>query len=250
MLRAPPQLAQYLSAGYFLSRLVDPVRPGQRVITLGHDHSPRRFFPETWALSWCKEQPERRVGHARQFGIAETDLGRVHAWADADFGKTFGAWDVIFSIEDARSMARRFLTGAEGLELWGLGVRRAVLEDLREGTEPPPQVPGYAPTGASGVHLTAELGQPLAPGGTPLGHEPLIAEVGCSFNSPASLHLDEAAVWSRLGIRLNDLGLIDSYEEALAGCREFGSEKVAGPDALSAWFPGLIVRYPVESPRR
>jgi hypothetical protein len=241
-------LDEYQSAGYFLSRLVEPVRLGQRVITLGHDHSPRRFFPESWALSWCKEQPEHRVRNARQFGIAETDLGRVHAWADAAFGKAFGAWDVIFHIEDARSMARSFLAGAQGLELWGLGVRRSVLEELREGTEPPPQVPGYAPTGSSGVHLTTVLGQPLAPGGTPLGHEPLIAEVGCSYNSPAALHLDEAAVWGRLGVRANEHGLIDSYDEALAGCREFASEEVAGPDPLSGWFPGLIVRYPLESP--
>ncbi|MBK9516173.1 MAG: hypothetical protein IPO09_02245 [Anaeromyxobacter sp.] len=239
-------LDEYLSAGYFLSRLVDPVRPGHRAITLGHDHSPRRFFPESWALSWCKEPPERRVRDAQQFGIAGADLARVHAWADAAFGKAFGAWDVIFRIEDARTIARMFLSGAQGLELWGLGVRRSVLEGLQQGTEPPPQVPGYAPTGASGVHLTTELGQPLAPGGTPLGHEPLIAEVGCSFNSPASLHLNEAAVWNRLGIRPNEHGLIDSYDEALAGCREFASAEVAGPAPLSAWFPGLIVRYPLE----
>jgi len=242
------QLDQYLSAGYFLSRLVDPVRPGHRAITLGHDHSPRRFFPESWALSWCKEQPEHRVRNAQHFGIAEADLGRVHAWADAAFSKAFGAWDVIFRIEDARSVARSFLAGAQGLELWGLGVHRSVLQELREGTEPPPQVPGYAPTGASGVHLTAELGQPLAPGGTPLGHEPLIAEVGCSFNSPASLHLDEVAVWSRLGVQPNGHGLIDSYDEALAGCREFASAKVAGPAPQSDWFPGLLVRYPIAFP--
>lgn len=246
MASAPPQLDRYLAAGYFLSRLVEPVRPGHRAITLGHDHSPRRFFPETWALSWCKEPPESRVHDAQLFGIAEADLGRVHAWADAAFGKQFGAWDVILRIEDARAMARRFLAGAQGLELWGLGVHRSVLEALRGGTEPPPQVPGYAPTGASGVHLATELGRPLAPGGTPLGHEPLIAEVGCSYNSPASLHLDEAAVWGRLGVQANEDGLIDSYEDALAGCREFASEEVAGPDPLSNWFPGLIVRYRIE----
>lgn len=234
---------EYLSAGYFLSRLVDPVQLGHRAITLGHDHSPRRFFPESWALSWCNEPPERRVRDAQQFGIAEADLARVHAWADKAFGKEFGAWDVIFRIEDARTIARMFLSGAQGLELWGLGVRRSVLEDLREGTEPPPPAPGYAPTGASGVHLTAELGQPLAPGGTSLGHEPLIGEMGCSFNSPASLHLDEAAVWSRLGVQPNEYGLIDAYDEALAGCREFAGAKVPGPAPLSDWFPGLIVRY-------
>jgi hypothetical protein len=245
---AAPQLDRYLSAGYFLSRLVDPVRPGHRAVTLGHDHSPRRFFPESWTLSWCGDPPERRICDARQLDIAEADLGRVHAWADAAFGKVFGAWDVIFRIEDARTIARMFLPGAQGLELWGLGVRRSVLEDLREGTEPPPQVPGYAPTGASGVHQIAELGLPLAPGGTLLGHEPLVAAVGCGFNSPVSLHLDEAAVWRRLGVRPNRHGLIDSYDEAFAGCLEFASAQVAGPAPQSRWFPGLIVRYPVESP--
>ena len=147
----------------------------------------------------------------------------------------------------ARTIARMFLSKAQGLELWGLGVRRPVLEDLREGTAPPPQQPGYAPTGASGVHLVTELDQPLAAGGTPLGHEPLIADVGCSFNSPAALHLDEAAVWRGLGVQPNEHGLIDSYDEALAGCREFAGAKVAGPAPQSGWFPGLIVRYSLES---
>jgi hypothetical protein len=248
MASTPALLDQYLSAGYFLSRLVEPVPPGHRAITLGHDHSPRRFFPETWTLSWCRESAERRIRDAQHFGVAEADLGRVHTWADAAFSKVFGAWDIIFRIEDARTIARMFLSRAQGLELWGLGVRRSVLEDLRKGTEPPPQVPEYAPIGASGVHKIAELGQPLAPGGSPLGHEPLIAEVGCSFDSPASLHLDEAAMWSRLGVQPNEHGLIDSYDEALAGCREFASEEVAGPDPLSDWFPGLIVRYPLNSP--
>lgn len=131
MALTPPD--QYLSAGYFLSRLVEPVRPGHRTITLGHDHSPRRFFPESWALSWCREPPERRVHDAQQFGIAEADLGRVHAWADEAFGKVFGAWDVIFRIEDARTIARMFLSKAQGLELWGLGIRRPVLESYSRG---------------------------------------------------------------------------------------------------------------------
>lgn len=242
------QLGQYRAAGYFLSRLVDPLQPGQRTITLGHDHSPRRFFPESWALSWCNELPEHRLRSAQHFGIAEADLGRVHAWADAAFGKEFGTWDVIFRIDDARAMARSFLGGAQGLELWGLGVRHSILEDLRKGTTPPPPRPGFAPVGRSGVHLATELGFPLAPGGTALGHEPLIADAGCSFNSPASLHLDEASVWNRLGMRTNEHGLIDSYDEALAGCRVFASEEVAGPDPLSGWFPGLLVRYPIAFP--
>ena len=144
-------------------------------------------------------------------------------------------------------MASMFLSRAQGLELWGLGVHRSFVEALRDGTEPPAQAPGYAPTGASGVHLAAEMGRTLHSGGTPLGHELLIADVGCSFNSPASLHLDEAAVWSRLGVQPNEHGLIDSHAETLAGCHEFASAKVAGPAPQSDWFPGLIVRYPLES---
>jgi hypothetical protein len=237
----------YVSAGYFLSVLVDPPAPGHRAVTLGSDHSPRRFFPESWTLSWCGESPETRASKAREFGIAESELPRIHAWADGAFGKTFGAWDVIFRIEDAREMARMFLSKASGLELWGLGIRRSSVDDVREGTTPPAQTPGYAPVGASGVHQVTELSRPLASGGTPLGHEPLIAEVGCSYNAPASLHIDEAAVWARLGVQPNDLGLIDSYEDALAGCGEFTRFSVAGPAHQSEWFPGLIVKYPVES---
>jgi hypothetical protein len=248
MASTPVILDEYLSAGYFLSRQVEPQRQGDRAVTLGADHSPRRFFPESWTLSWCGDPSESRVRNAQLFGMTESDLDRVQAWADGAFGSVFGAWDVIFRIEDARAIARTFLSRAQGLELWGLGVHRSFLKELRDGTEPPAQVPGYAPSGASGVHLATEMGRSLAAGGTALGHEPLIAEVGCGFSSPASLHLDEAAVWSRLGVQLNEHGLVDSYAEALAGCREFATATLSGPAPQSDWFPGLIVRYSLESP--
>jgi hypothetical protein len=100
------ELRDYVAAGYFLSRhtgLRDCTGIQLRRITMAHDHSQRRFFPESWTLSWCGETREQRIEDAAVFGIAEGDLDEVIAWADESFGSLFGAWDVFFTLEDARA---------------------------------------------------------------------------------------------------------------------------------------------------
>lgn len=50
-----PNVTDYVAAGYFLSRYgaaQDCTGLQLRRMSMGHDHSQRRFFPETWTLSW------------------------------------------------------------------------------------------------------------------------------------------------------------------------------------------------------
>lgn len=77
-----PSVSDYISSGYFLSRYsggLDSTGLQLRRISMGHDHSLRRFFPETWALSWCRESRDQRVKEAAVFGISEADLDQVIA---------------------------------------------------------------------------------------------------------------------------------------------------------------------------
>src|SRR5690242_21771811 len=109
----------YVAAGYFLSRdsgAPDATGTELRPITVAHDHSRRRFFPESWTLSWCSESRPERLARAAVFGLAERELDAVMAWADRSFGSVFGAWDVFVRLEGAREAARSFLRRTEGLE--------------------------------------------------------------------------------------------------------------------------------------
>jgi hypothetical protein len=243
----PKTVRDYLASGYFLSRQVevaDCTGAQLRRSTLAHDHSQRRFFPETWTLSWCREDQEQRLRQAELFGISPEDLERVMAWADQSFEEVFGAWNVFFTLDGARAAAHSFLQNASDLELWGVGLHRALADTFCQRSGPPPQQPGYAPVGASAIHLaTCVRPAPLAEGGTVLGHEILISDVGCSFNSPESLHLDEQELFREANVLPNADGLIDSLDEALACCRLLERRSSETPAASAGWLPWLITRY-------
>ena len=240
----------YVSSGYFLSRYTgakDCTGIEMRRETLATDHSQREFFPNTWALSWCHTSRTEQVQKAAVFGITEQEIDSVIAWADRSFETDFGAWNVFFGLEEARAAARSMLGRAAELELWGAGLHRDLLSAYCDASKPPAQQPGYAPTGASGVHDAAcTRSALLAEGGVVLGHELLIDDQGCAFNSPESLHIEERDHFHVLGVAPNALGLIDSFDEALACARYLDSHAAATPHKITGWRPWLIVRYPLQ----
>lgn len=239
----------YVSAGYFLSRHTgarDCTGIELRRVTLAADHSQREYFPNAWTLSWCHTNRQEQIDKAAAFGIAERELDSVIAWADRDFGSAFGAWSVLFSLEDARAAARSMLGNAADLELWGIGLHRDLLNAYCDASRPPAPKPGYAPTGASGTHRAACIRPaPLAEGGSILGHELLIEGLGCTFNSPESLHLDEQELFRAMRVVPNRHGLIDSVDEAQACGRHLDAHAAEIPYPITGWLPWLIVRYPL-----
>jgi hypothetical protein len=242
-------LKEYIASGYFLSRYTsetDCAGIKIRRVSLAADHSQRDFFPDAWALSWCNKDRAEQIERAAVFGITEQELDQVIAWADRGFDTAFGAWNVFFRLDEAREAARAFLGKASGLELWGVGLHRDLVSAYCEASKPPEPEPGYAPNGASGVHeATCKLSAPLAEGGEVLGHELLIDDLGCCFNSPESRHMDELAVMRGKGVVPNALGLIDSFDEAAACARHCDSLTKGNAPLLTGWRPWLIVRYPL-----
>jgi len=239
----------YVSSGYFLSRYTGArgcTGVELRRETLAADHSQRVFFPGAWALSWCHADRPEQVQKAAVFGIPEPELDGVIAWADRSFDTVFGAWNVFFTLEEARAAARSMLGRAADLDLWGVGLHRDLVQAYCEASKPPAPQAGFAATGASGVHeVTCTRSSPLAEGGIVLGHELLIDDLGCAFNSPESRHLDEGALLRALGVVPNGLGLIDSFDEALACARHLDAVAAATPHRITGWRPWLIVRYPL-----
>lgn len=242
-------LSEYVSAGYYLSRYAgfhDCTGIELRRVTMACEHSQRKFFPGTWALSWCNDDDETRIAEAAHFGIGQEQLPGVIAWADDAFDRAFGAWNVFFRLEDAREAANRFLQQASDVELWGLGLHRSFLTEFTRTSAPPPSSPGYAPTGACGMHIAAcRISNPLEAGGMRLGHEVLIGQDGQGFNSPESRHLDECAMVEAVGIKTNEHGLIDRFEDAMACCKHLDSHAAETQHQITGWRPWLIVRYPI-----
>jgi hypothetical protein len=159
----------------------------------------------------------------------------------------FGAWNVFFGLEEAREAARSILGRAVDLELWGAGLHRDLLSAYCDASNPPAPQPGFAPIGASGIHeATCTRSAPLAEKGVVLGHELLIDDLACAFNSPESLHLGERDHLRFLGVVPNGLGLIDSFDDALACARRLDSVAAATPHPIIGWRPWLIVRYPIQ----
>jgi hypothetical protein len=211
-------------------------------VTVASDHSPRKFFPDAWALSWCGASRAEQVEEAAVFGIAERDLDRLVAWADESFETAFGAWNVFFTLEDARAAMGAFLDSATDVELWGVGLHRDLRFAYCDATKPSAPKPGFAPEGSSGVHIATCLRPaPLAAGGTILGHELLVIEAG-GWNSLESRHLDEGAILRAAGVVPNDSGLIDSFDQALACIKHLDSLEQT---RISGWLPWLLVRYPL-----
>lgn len=240
------EIRDYIAAGYFLSRWTDErdcTGTTARRVSMGHDHSQRRFFPETWTLPWCNEDQEDRVREAAVFGIPEADLGKVMAWAKGVFDSVFGAWDLFFKLDDTRGAARSFLRNAPDLELWGVGLHRSLAGTFCERSAPPPAEPGRVYVATALHRATCMSRSPLASGGTPLGHEVLIVSPGRTFNSPGSLHMDESELLADAGVISNVDGLIDSLDDALACCRLLDPAAAEARDESDLWLPWLIVRY-------
>jgi hypothetical protein len=239
-------LGEFIAGGYFLSRHVGPDWTGtpMRRVTLANGHTPRRYFPDDWTLSWCRQEREKRRAEAAGWGIDASDLDALTAWADGAFGVAFGAWNVLFTLDAARAVAHRWLARAPEVELWGVGLRRDLVRSYCAATAPPPPVPGYSPMGSGGTHLTAcARGAPLAAGGTPLGFEVLFEDLGSTFQSPQSLHCDEEEIFRAVGVTPNGHGLLATCEDALACCRYLVAEEATSAHPF-AWFPWLLVAYP------
>lgn len=239
-------LEDYVAAGYFLSRIAgEPDCTGiqLRRVSLGSDHSQRHFFPDAWAISWCKDTRDDRLEHAAVFGITDEQLDEVMAWADKGFEREFGAWSLFFTIESARAAALSMLGNAPELDIWGVGLPRSLLSSFLGESGSSPATPGSARRRAHGTHIDACLRSlPFAEGGEILGHE-ILAEGGTWLDSPESLHVDEQAMYKAVGVVPNGDGLIDSLDDALACCCDLtGCSPI--DFEITDWLPWLLVRYP------
>jgi len=237
-------LSDYLSGGYYIAKYIE--RPSyfpkdllpERIFSISKCIS--SFIPGTWAINWTVDEESERLERARYFGLSAEELKEITQWATDNFEVEFGAWCAFYSLYSAYNLRDRFLTGQNDLVIFGIGIHKSYFEVFTDAAKPPPQQPGYAPEGKTGVYTCVSKGKNIEPGGDVLGFELVNLEhglIGCSWLCNGL----ERVFHDRLGIAPNKEGFIDTFESA-SECVDLISRGDINAEP-GLWLPWLVVRY-------
>ena len=212
-----PRNTEFYCAGYQLTKFV-PRQSARsaallpdRIISLSECISP--FLPESWLLEWAHE--ENRAAMAAVWGLEGDSLKSLMKWAGANLDKEFGWPNIGFSLETVRFIKREFLQDSPEALVIGIGLHRSYADRLLDITKIPPQKPGYAPEGDTGLHTMVARREHMAEGGTILGFEPAsVGDLGRTIECSWLCNGLETDVQKELGISPNTNGLIQTFKDA------------------------------------
>jgi hypothetical protein len=225
------------AAGYIVTRQVP--RPAYMDASLLPSHILTAsecigdMFPSRWALSWTSMSKKDRLAAATKFGLAKEDLPRLNEHMTTAMSQNEFGWPCFWlSSHAACATVNEFVPAHSDLVLLGLGLPR----DLVDGF-----LTKMGAKDQSGVCTMLRSGKSLAPGGTPLGWEPLGYEWGGSFHSWLCNRLEREA-WAKLGIRPAPNGFLatEADARAVAGLAEQGNAEPV------PWLPFQIAEYKIE----
>jgi hypothetical protein len=237
------QLADFVSAGFFVTREVD--RPSyvstdllpDRMVSASACVAP--FIPDTWCIEWTQDTPECRAEDAKAFALDSAALGKVTAWVTPRFGKTIGCPNVLKDFDSAKDLVDLFLGSLLDVKVLELGLHRSMTEEFSREAEPPPQKPEFVSTGRQGVHEVILQGNPPAQGGNILGFEPLVFD--CSLSCSWLCNGLDTVVEQTLGIRPNQYGFIGTFDDARRCVAYISRDEVGAEPGL--WLPWLIIDH-------
>ncbi len=238
------RIADHIVAGYYLVRIAN--RPEyvsaelmpDRILSISDDIC--NSFPDTWVIDWTSENIEERIERASEFAIPAANLEKVVSWGTKTFSKAFAWPNVFYSVDNARAARTQFLSHLDDIVLIGLGLHKLNVDQFLSASKPPPQQPGFAPVGATGVFEIASRRDNLAENGRSLGYELLVAQHGLLTCSWLCNGL-EKTFSENIGVRPNTHGFISSFEEA-SRCIKYMSDAAVGAEP-GLWLPWLIVKY-------
>jgi hypothetical protein len=229
-------VSTYLSGGYYVARLSGILSASDCMCS---------FFPDTWAIKWSSDSVEDRSKKAAAFGISNTALPEVVAWASESFEKSFGWPSAFYTLEAAQKARARFLPDDPDIVTFGLGLHESDAERFLTAAKLEETKPGCAPMGEIGVFQCVSSGEKVVAGGDFAGFELLATYLGrltCSWLC-SGLEKDCA---DQLGIVTNQLGFVQTYAEA-SRCAEFIAGDTVGAEP-GLWLPWLITIYGTQWP--
>ena len=226
---------KYVAGPYLL------VKPGDRLPAdaLSVSSCLADAVPDSWAIEWAKVEDAERVERAARVGISSGVLPKVIEWATEHFDGGGFAWPNVFlDLEVAREFQRRFLTGS--IRLLQISLPQNLVESFLSMAGPPPQQPGYAPVGATGVYEALSARNPLTDRSGVRGFEVLGYDSAGRFESFRGNGL-ETELQHVFNIQFNQWGLIEDEATALQ-CAEYANDPQVSTCA-TVWHPWLIVEH-------
>ena len=178
---------------------------------------------------------ETVYGQAQErFGLERAAVDKLCRWYQEGQELEF---DVFTALPPAQEVVRSFLAGRSDVAIIGVGLPRAYIQEFLTVGPPPSENAGFVESFNPVVDVI-KRDQPLTPGGTVLGFEPLVANGGlaCSWLCNG---LDRDAE-EKLGIQTNAHGLIERLKDAARVVTYIREDGHAEP---GLWLPWLLVQY-------
>jgi hypothetical protein len=224
-------MIDYVSGGYYVLKAIP--RPDglsdilpDKLLTMSNCFT--ELVRDIIQLQWDRYDDVREsiADEAREFGIPEARIPELTSWAKSQQNTNY----LVYSeIGPALELRRRFITDPS-THVVGIGLRTSLLDSFQS------QLVKDINQGTGLLELVNEK-RPLVDGGNALGFEPLGFE-GTKFHSWLC-HSAPDKAHKHLGIRPNQLGLIDSFDAAKQ-VNEFLLQTGAEP---AIWEPWLLLDY-------
>jgi hypothetical protein len=163
---------------------------------------------------------------AREFGIPQTQIPELVSWAKMQHNTNYHVYS---EVGPAIELRQRFITDPSA-HVVGIGLHTSLIHSFGS------QLVKDVNRGIGLLEIVNE-NRPLAEGGKALGFEPLGFEA-TSFHSWLCHRAPDEA-YKRFGIRPNQLGLIESFDDARQ-VNEYLLETGAEP---AIWEPWLLLDY-------
>ncbi len=195
------------------------------------------IYPAQWAISWVPGSIDDR--ERRKLGLTDIEFELMRRWVDrlVVSGK-FGWPNVCMDIDTAREYYRRYLSPSEDIKLLAIALPEIYLNELFE------TIKSDANRGAKGIYQMLCRNISLTVDGIQRGYDILGYTQEGTFHSFVCNSL-EVDYQTKLGIKLNSCGLIDSLDVAeKAG--QYAMLKAVQAESI-IWLPWLVIEYPVLS---
>lgn len=234
-----PAVGDQLAGGYFVLRSragSPPWMPDHlgvaRAISASSELVPA-FPTPTWANDFDVL--------AAEFGLDPDERAAAGELADDLMTAGMFGWpNVFFELHDAHDFHRSFASGRADIVVIGIGLDKAHANPFLQQPDLVPLPVAVDPQNDhGGVSQRLERREPLTAGGRALGYELLGMDVP-PLTSWAVNDLP-VLVHDRLGISVNEDGLITSFDEASRAAKFISRPDV--PSEPLSWTPWLIVQY-------